>query len=311
MMSRPRTAQRLNKILSMLPWVIANPGATVAEVCERFEYTERQLVADLDLVFVCGLPGYGPGDLMVAYIDEDEVVVELADYFSKPMRLSMPEALALLAGAMAVQSTGLAPPALDRAAAKLAAAIVPDDPDALVVDLREPELVGELRTAAQNRDVVAIDYVSLSSGEETHREVEPWSIFSTLGNWYVRGFCRLADAERVFRIDRIQKVDVVDSGYDMPEQLPPPIVGYTPNEGDVLATIELSPRARWVADYYPVEVVRDRSDHLTVRFSAADPKVAARLLLRLGGSAELIDGDEVRDALRDLKSRILTRYSAP
>ena len=32
-MTSPRTAQRLTRILAMLPWVIAHPGATVAEVC--------------------------------------------------------------------------------------------------------------------------------------------------------------------------------------------------------------------------------------------------------------------------------------
>ena len=98
---QPTTAQRLNRILAMLPWVIANPGATVDEVCARFGYERRELAADLDLVFVCGLPGYGPGDLMVAYIDDEEVVVEMADYFAQPVRLTAPEALILLASGMA------------------------------------------------------------------------------------------------------------------------------------------------------------------------------------------------------------------
>ena len=115
-MTSPRTAKRLNRILAMLPWVIAHPGASVDKVCERFDYTRAELAADLDLVFVCGLPGYGPGDLMVAYIDEDEVVVELADYFANPVRLTPPEALSLLAAGMALLSTGQAPAALQSAA---------------------------------------------------------------------------------------------------------------------------------------------------------------------------------------------------
>ena len=87
-MSSPKTAQRLNRILAMLPWVIANPGATVNEVTERFGYNTSELLADLDLVFVCGLPGYGPGDLMSAYVEDDHVVVDMAEYFSRPLRLS-------------------------------------------------------------------------------------------------------------------------------------------------------------------------------------------------------------------------------
>jgi len=56
-MTSPRTAKRLNRILAMLPWVIEHPGTPVDEVCERFGYTRAELAADLDLVFVCGLPG--------------------------------------------------------------------------------------------------------------------------------------------------------------------------------------------------------------------------------------------------------------
>ena len=107
-----------------MPWVIANPGSTVEVVAGRFGYTNSELLADLDLIFVCGLPGYGPGDLMEAYVEDDQVIVDMADYFSRPLRLSPPEALGLLASGMALASTEQAPPALERAVEKLAAAAV-------------------------------------------------------------------------------------------------------------------------------------------------------------------------------------------
>ena len=100
-----KTARRLTRILSMVPWVIANQGAAVEEVCRRFGYTERELLEDLNLVFVCGLPGYGPGDLMVAYVENDEVIVDMAEYFSRPLRLTPAEALGLLASGSALVST--------------------------------------------------------------------------------------------------------------------------------------------------------------------------------------------------------------
>lgn len=309
-MSSPRTARRLNRILAMVPWVIANPGATVAEVCERFDYTKEQLAADLDLVFVCGLPGYGPGDLMVAYIHDDEVVVEMADYFADPARLSAPEALSLLAAGMAVLSGGQSPPGLQSAVDKLVATLVPGGDLELVVDLQEPELVGRLRSAAAEGRVVHMSYTALSTAETSERDVEPWSVFSTLGNWYVRGYCRLKEAERVFRVDRIRDVVVTGARFDPPEETPPPIVAYTPGEEDTHSVIRLEPRARWVADYYPVEMIEDGDEGATIRFSAHDPAVAARLLLRLGEDARLVEGTEVAAALEELRSRILDRYAA-
>lgn len=307
-MSSSRTAVRLNRILAMLPWVLANPGATVEEVCTRFDYTRAQLAADLDLVFVCGLPGYGPGDLMVAYIDEEEVVVEMADYFAEAMRLTPREALSLLASAMAVLGSGQPAPALERAVAKLQAVVLPDASQALTIALPEPEFVGELRTAAADGTVVAITYTAIATGATTQRDVEPWSAFTTLGNWYLRGYCRSAQAERVFRIDRIQHVAATDESFTPSVVAPVPVVRYTPGEEDVRAVIRLGTSARWIADYYPVEVLEEDEDALTIRFSASEPAVAARILARLGPDAELIDGDEVAVALADLRQRILGRY---
>lgn len=309
-MSSPKTARRLTRLLSMLPWVIANPGATVAEVCERFDYSPRQLAADLNLVFVCGLPGYGPGDLMVAYIDDDEVIVEMADYFSSAVRLSAPEALTLLAAGMAVMSSGQAPDALASGVAKLQRVLLPDSEDALFVDLAEPDLVGRLRQAAADGSVINIVYTALSSDATTERDIEPWTVFSTMGNWYVRAHCRLADGERVFRVDRIQAAETTGETFEPPTEPPPPVVRYSPGVDDVEATIRLAPAARWITDYYPVEEVAVEDGFATVRFSASDPRVIARLLVRLGAAAELLEGREVTEALADLRGRILARYQA-
>lgn len=299
-----KTARRLTRILSMLPWVIANPGATVDDVCERFGYSRRELLADLDLVFVCGLPGYGPGDLMVAYVEGDEVVVDMADYFANPVRLNPPEALGLLAAGLTLKSSGQATPALERAVEKLSRALLPDPGAFEVVVESEPSLIQELRTAAAQRKAVAIVYTSLSTGTTTQRVVEPWAVFASLGNWYLAGFCRRARAERLFRIDRIQSIEVTDEDIEPPAELPSPEVRFTPSEDSVYATIRLSPMAQWVKEYYPVEEVSDG----TIRFAASDPLVAARLLLRLGAHAELVEGQEVAEALSALRNRLRIRY---
>ncbi len=304
-----RTAQRLGRILAMLPWVIANPGATVDEVCERFGYSRKELIADLDLVFVCGLPGYGPGDLMVAYVEDDEVVVDMADYFARPLRLTPAEGLGLLAAGMALISSGQAPPALEHAVEKLGAALTPEGADVLTVDLSgEPELVGLLREAAVTGRVVDIVYTSLGKGETRSRTIEPWSVTSALGNWYVSAHCRTAGGERIFRVDRIREATATGETFTPPAEPPAVEVRYLPGEDDVRATILLHARARWVAEYYPVEIVDDGVDGLTVRFSAGDVAVIARLLLRLGDAAELVEGQGVAGGLQDLRERILARY---
>lgn len=300
-----RTAERLTRILSMIPYVIANPGATVDEVCERFGYSRAQLIADLDLVFVCGLPGYGPGELMVAYVEDDEVVVDMAEYFSRPLRLNPAEALGLLAAGMALTSVGQAPPALERAVEKLSRALLPDVDDALSVELgAAPQIVDLLRRAARDSNVVDLVYTALSTDETTERAVEPAAVFSSMGNWYLTAHCRRAGDERVFRVDRIRQATMREETFDPPEAVQAH-VRYTPSPDDVQAVIRLGEKARWVSDYYPVEEIDNDG---TIRFSAPDEMVIARLLLRLGADAQLQQGEEVAAAVARLRKAILQRY---
>ncbi len=304
-----RTASRLSRILALIPWVIANPGATVSEVCARFGYTPAQLATDLDIVFVCGLPGYGPGDLMSAEIIDDEVVIDMADYFEDAPRLSPAEALALLAAGMAISASGQGGESLQNAVNKLSQALLPGGADVIDVDLdAEPEMVTKLKMAAQEHEVLAMTYTSLSRDETTDREVEPWTVFSSLGNWYLQGHCRLAADRRSFRVDRIKAAVTTGEHFTPPSRLPDPEVRYVPSVEDVTVRMALLPGARWVTEYYPVDVVSDDPKELVVDFSASDPMVAARLLLRLGPDGRLISGDEVAAELAGLRQRLLTLY---
>lgn len=308
-MTSDRTALRLTRLLAMLPWVMSHPGATVAEVCDRFDYAkESDLIKDLELVFLCGLPGYGPGDLMDATVLGDEVIIEDADYFSRPLRLNAAEALVLLAAGSAVLGSSAAPPALGSAVAKLRDVIAPAA-GGFQVDLgQEPEFAAMLRGAATAGEVVRIEYTALGTGETTSRDVEPWTVFSTLGNWYLNAHCRLAGDERLFRLDRVRRAEPTGETFAPPAEKREPAVAYTPRADDVHALIELGPAAAWVSEYYPVTVEEVKDDRQVIDFSAADPSVIARLLLRLGDDARLLEGDSTAAAAAELRERILARY---
>lgn len=308
-MTSQRTVSRLSRILALIPYVLANRGADVADVLERFDYTEAELTRDLNSVFVCGLPGYGPGDLMEAYIDDNEVIIDSADYFSRAPKLSSTEALGLLASGLAVSGSGQGTPALASAIEKLTKVVLPEAGESLAIDLAEPsEEVGQLRRAAADNRAIRMKYRSLSREEDTDRVVEPWAVFTTLGNWYLSGHCRLVDDLRTFRVDRIRELSVLDEAFDPPAVVPIPGVGYAPSDGDISGLIELTPPAKWVLEYYPVEVLSDSSEVTLIRFSAPDPELPARLLLRLGGTARLIEGDEIASRMRQIGQSLADRY---
>lgn len=308
-MTSNRTVTRISRILALIPYVLDQSTVNVDEVMERFGYTREQLTRDLNTIFVCGLPGYGPGDLMEAYMDEDEVVIDAADFFGKAPRLTPIEALGLLAAGMTLIGSGEASPALESAVRKLTKAVIPDADTTLTVDvIDESKNVGVLRDAAANQKVVNITYRSVAKEETTERDIEPWSVFATLGRWYVLGHCRLVDDQRTFRIDRIKSLEVREDTFERPARVPAPGVGYLPQDGDVECTIELGSRARWVLEYYPVDVVDESEDVTTIRFHSPDAEIPARLLLRLGTDARLISGDEVRSRVTEIGQSLLATY---
>jgi predicted DNA-binding transcriptional regulator YafY len=304
-----RTVSRLSRILALIPYVLDRQAVDIGEVMERFGYTQEELTRDLNTIFVCGLPGYGPGDLMEAYLDEDEVIIDAAEFFAKAPRLTPSEALGLLAAGMTVIGSGEGSPALESAVEKLSRVVMPDADTSLTVDvLDQSRHVGVLREAAADRRVVRMVYRSVGKEETTERDVEPWSVFTTLGRWYVLGHCRLVDGQRTFRVDRIKELSVLDEEFERPESVPEPRVGYAPSKDDITCVIDLKPAARWVLEYYPVEVVRESSRSIRIRFHSPDAEVPARLLLRLGADGKLVEGPEVAARLAEIGQAVIDRH---
>ena len=303
-----RTSDRLRRLLALVPYVLERGGeAAVSEVASRFGYSEAQLAADLDLLFVCGLPGYRPDELIVAYIDADNVVIDVADYFARPLRLTGAEALGLVAAGHALEASGHAPEALRSAVAKVDRALGLEEGVSVRVQA-EPE-VAMLTAAAAGREPVAIRYHAVSTGEISDRVVEPWAVFETFGNWYLEAWCRLAHGPRNFRIDRIESALPALAPFEGPEPRPRREIG-VPGEG-IDTVFELAPSARWVADYFTLVDVEELDDgRLRATLRARHAAFAAELALRLGDTARVLGPPEVPAEMRRQAASILAAYAA-
>src|ERR1700722_4050825 len=104
---RAPAQERLGRLLAIVPWVVAHDGPEVAEVCRRFDVSEEDLLADLDLLFLCGVYPYTPDTLIDVDGAECRVWIRMADYFRRPLRLTPAEGLALVsAGSMLLAMPG-------------------------------------------------------------------------------------------------------------------------------------------------------------------------------------------------------------
>lgn len=307
---RKSAEARLARLLSLVPWVAAREGPPVSEVCARFGYTERELVDDLQLLFMCGLHPYTPDVLIDADVTDGRVWIRYAEYFSRPLRLTPAEGLALLAAG----STLLAAPGGDadgplaRGLAKLARALGVDTDPAVEVllALAPAESVRPLEEAIGGRHQVEIEYYAFGRDEWTRRVVDPYALFSAGGQWYLSAYCHLVDDERLFRVDRISHVEPLATGFSPPEQAPALTV-YQASPGDDRVTLDLGPGARWVAEHYPVEHAEETGDgFLRVTLAVSHRAWMERLLLRLGPRARMVSGDEGLGP--EAARRLLARY---
>ena len=300
-------------MLLLVPYVTQNPGVSVKELCKRFDIKKSQLLADLQTLFVCGLPGYGPGDLIEAFIDGDNVVIRTADYFSRPLRLTPAEGLLLYSGAQALIAAGHSDDALHRAIERLAKALGQDVLQRVSIGLEQASDISLIREALEAKRRLHIVYQSRSKDEVTERDVDPWALFSSGGHWYVVGWCHRVDDERLFRLDRIKELSLTENAAQIPDDFDLSRYEdlYTAAPDATNVVIDLAPQAaEWVARYYPLDS-QDKidADWVRVTLSAGGTVWLERLLLRLGSQARVVEPAWLAESVKQLACRVLKSYS--
>ncbi|HKG51621.1 MAG TPA: WYL domain-containing protein [Actinomycetales bacterium] len=310
--------ERLSRLLAMVPWLLAHQGVPLAEAATAFGVDQRQLVKDLELLFVCGLPGHMPDDLIEADWEGGFVYVGNADAIARPLRLGVDEALALIVGLRALADVpGLGDrEALDRALAKLesAAGAAAAPAESVRVDLdagTDPAVVQACEDALRRRRRLHLRYLVPRRDETTERDVDPMRVLTVEGHWYLEAWCHRVEDVRTFRLDRVVDVRVLDVDGTAPPTARSRDLNaglFEPSPHDHLVTLHLSPAARWVVDYYPVEAVVEQPDGLRVGIRTADLAWLRQLVLRLGGDATVLDPPELADDVRRTAERALAAY---
>ena len=266
--------EQVARLLALVPYIQARREVSLEEAASDFGVSPAQIVKDLNVLWFCGLPGLGMGDLIdvdMEALEEGGVIrVSNADYLRRPLRLDSSEASALIVALRALRegSDDDVRPIVDSALGKLEAAAGDGAALAAQVDVRLPrqqarvsQLSELLSDAVERQRQVRLEYYVPTRDESTERVVDPLRVASRDGNTYLDAYCHLAEDQRLFRLDRISSAEVLDTPVDRPADLQPRDLAdgiFSPSDDDLLVTVELKPQARWVAEYYPVEDAQER-----------------------------------------------------
>jgi proteasome accessory factor C len=306
-------------LLALVPWLLAHPDTPVADVAHQFGISEKQVRADVNLLWMCGLPGYGPGDLMDVVWDEDRVTLSNADTIARPLRLTVNEALALVAalrtllGVPGLVDTAAVEHALAKLEAAAGGAVDADDVAVAPDTITDPVIVSTVADAIAAGRRLRLRYWVPARDEATERDVDPLRMFTADGAAYLVGWCHRVRDLRTFRLDRVLDLERLDDPVEVPADVRQRALSagtFTPAPEDRLVTLELDPPARWVADYYPCEEITERADGgVVVKLRARDDAWVRRVALGVAGFGRVTDPPEVAADVRDAASRALAGYT--
>jgi predicted DNA-binding transcriptional regulator YafY len=316
--TRPVTsAERLTRLLALVPYVVTRKSVGLADTAAAFGVTERELVDDLNLVWCVELKApepYCPIDLSY---EGGEIVVSQAESIARPLRLAADEASALLVALRMLAEVPGDGSAVARLIAKIeaAAGAAAAASTQVTIQIDPPngrEVAAQVRNALADGRRIHLRYYVPGRDEATERDVDPMRLLVVEGWTYLEGWCRRAEGVRLFRLDRVLDLTVLDVAAQVPESAEPKDVDqglFRPSASDERVELELSVPARWVAEYYPCESVTEIGDgRLRVVLLAPDTRWVRRRALQLGEDMRVTGPAALAEAVRADAAAALALY---
>ena len=295
-MSAPTSAERLSRMLSLVPWLTSHDGVTIDEAARHFDVSPEQLEKDLWLLIVCGLPGYGPDQLVdIDFWDDGRIHVIDPQTLDRPLGLRMLEQVPGVHDRSAIIS----------ASVKLAEAVdLPVGEAAVSAQPPIDEAISAAVATAINLGAdLVITYASGTSDLVTERRISPRQVVLADGRAYLEALCTSAGAQRTFRMDRIMKVTAASGPREIPAEEVPP----RPSSSAVLALADAS---AWLIDVLGAELLGTEHDGRSrVRLEFADPSWLVRLVLSRGGQIEVLEPTSLRTSVTDAAASALRAYA--
>ena len=311
------STERLQRLLALVPYVMSRKVVGLAETAAAFGVSERELVDDLNLLWCVELRAPDPYCPIDLSYEGGEIVVSQAESMDRPLRLAVDEASALLVALRMLAEAGGGGDAVARLIAKIedAAGAAGAASAQVTIKIENPNARGMAATLngalAAGKRVHLRHYVQ-KRDEATERDVDPMRLLVVDGRTYLEGWCRRAEGVRLFRLDRMLSVDVLDVPAEVPDSAEPVDVDaglFRASPSDVLVELELGPPARWFAESYQCETWTELGDgRLRIGLLTPDTGWLRRRVLQFGDDARVVSPPELADEVRSAAAAALAQY---
>ena len=326
-----KSSERLERLISMVPWLIANNGASVTELANRFQYPEETLINDLTKVlFFVGPHPHTPGDLIEVNLYDDEVWINQAQFLSKPLKLKPNEAFSLLIkGKMLMEliedsrEENPTPSPLRSALTKLSNSLNFEHSNIeLESGMGNSETYRSIQDGIEQGKKIRVSYYSFNTDTNTERIIHPIAINRSDRYHYLNAYCELAEDYRTFRFDRIVNVETLTETIEIAHHETEFRQDYL-ERGELefsfaesqSANLLISKEDEWIIAKYPTTNVEVQNNgKLLVTLPVSSGIWLGRLLLRLNAETKAVNNTAaISESLNDFDSlidRILSRYES-
>ena len=305
----PRSSEmRVSGLLRMLPWLMKQERVSVTKMAKQFSMSEADLIEDIEMASMCGVPPYTPFELTEIYIDEGFIFVGVNKRFDRSLELTASEAFGLnLMAAAAKELPGFSRGKDLKSAVKKLRKVLGDD--VVDVDIESPTFLAVVTEAASSGQRLRISYWTPARNEESERTITVRTVFVDRGHWYVRADDDASNDSRHFRVDRIRSVTPLDEFVTVSETAAQVPVWFADASGSETITDEVAATAAWVVETYPCTVREERPDGTyLIDIVSNSEHWLGRLLLRAGGAITVVAPIEMASVQARTANAVLARY---
>jgi len=311
-----QVSERISRLLALVPWLAQRPGITLTHTAEHFGISVETLTKDLWQLVLCGLPGYGPDQLVdIDFWDDDRIWVQDPQTLAVPMRISSEEAIALsIALRRMNQIPGVAEKdTINRLIVKMDS-VTGSAMNVVKISSADQVAHSELiESALSNKDSLSFDYSS-SKDSQSRRNVVPIRVFSVDDYVYLAAWCEQAEAVRSFRFDRMANVKIVEPLVHGQVDLMTEVTGLTDLNSAPTALIRIDSSIAWVTEEAWVRratdqlgVLEDGQILITVPYLSKEWLI--RWILSMAGAATVLEPVTFAEEIGELVEKSLARLS--
>ncbi len=292
---------RTARLLDLVPFLNTHQGIALKELAQHFNVSQAQMTADLTTLWMCGLPGYTPLELMDLEFESGFVSIRNAATLSKPRTITFQEGVALLLG-------------LD-----LIASSLPDDRQDLleateslrgrltkilgvpvklsVATNTSGSVLTAISHAVQTNGGLKLRYHSMYKDLVSERVVIPVDIYQSNENLYMRAYCLISCDYREFRVDRIELAT--------PEPVVENFVQDTKDSKKISFSLVLQKASRDVCERFAITNIEIGT---SIELSSFSKQWIERSVMASGGAVLLQTPPEIRAEVAKKAQLMLNRY---